>query len=358
MRAHILASLTLITATALAQNAGEPVTSQNNERLRKGLEQYPQADTNKDGVLTLEEGRAFLATMTKGGDKPATAKVAAKGIAPTHADIAYGPHERNKLDFWQAKSDKPTPIVVFIHGGGFTSGDKSRWATSNDVKQLLDKGVSCAAINYRYILHAPLPDVLRDCARAVQFIRSRSAEWNIDKTRVAAQGGSAGAGTSLWLATRDDLADASASDPVLRESTRVCAAVCSATQATYDVTRWESYLGKADPSWERPEQGSLFYGVKSNDDLKTEAGKKILADCDMLAWISKDDAPIMCVCNQPDGPIKDRGHWLHHPKHALEVKKHCDEHGIPCTVFHPDGKDKGAANPTLTFLLAQLKVAQ
>ncbi|MEQ1830195.1 MAG: hypothetical protein ABL921_29830, partial [Pirellula sp.] len=44
---------------------------------------------------------------------------------PTRQDVAYGPHERNVLDFYQAKSDKPTPLVIFIHGGGFVGGNKN-----------------------------------------------------------------------------------------------------------------------------------------------------------------------------------------------------------------------------------------
>ena len=44
--------------------------------------------------------------------------------APDRADVPYGPHERNVLDFWAAESDGPAPLVVYIHGGGFRGGDK------------------------------------------------------------------------------------------------------------------------------------------------------------------------------------------------------------------------------------------
>jgi acetyl esterase/lipase len=52
-------------------------------------------------------------------------KVYPKNPAPTVANLKYGPHERNVLDFWQAKSDKPTPVLFFIHGGGWMGGDKA-----------------------------------------------------------------------------------------------------------------------------------------------------------------------------------------------------------------------------------------
>lgn len=353
MRKLLLSLLAVSIASLHAQTSAEPVTSKNNERLRKGLADHPEADTDHDGVLTIAEGLAFLAKMKK-ANKPAPDSKVTGGTEPTMSDIAYGPHERNKLDFWKAKSDRPTPVVVFIHGGGFISGDKSRWRTSPELKQLLDKGVSCAAINYRYLTQAPVQDILHDAAHAVQFIRSKSDEWNIDKAHIAAQGGSAGAGTSLWLDTHDDLADPSAADPVLRESSRVCAAVINSTQATYDLTRWESFLGPAKPEWSKgADEGPHFYGFKTLDDLKTDAGKKVLHECDMLGWISKDDAPILCTTGQPDGPITSRGHWLHHPKHAQEVKKCCDACSVDCTVI-AEGTAKGD-NPALAFLLTHLK---
>ncbi len=354
MRPLILSFLAVAISNLSAQTDAAAVTSQNNERLRKGLADHPEADTNKDGILTMEEGLAYLGKMKK---KPAAAPAAKKPGTPTAAfvDVAYGPHERNKLDFYQAKSDQPTPVVVFIHGGGFMNGDKSRWQSAAGLKKLLDQGVSCAAINYRYLTQAPVQDILHDAARAVQFIRSKSQDWNIDKTRIAAQGGSAGAGTSLWLATRDDLADPSATDPVLRESSRVCAAVINSTQATYDLTRWESFLGPANPEWSKSEiEGALFYGLKTQEDLKTEAGKKALAECDMLGWISKGDAPVLCTTGQPDGPITNRGQWLHHPKHAQEVKKVCDSCAVPCTILS-DGAGK-VDEATIAFLLSNLRL--
>jgi len=41
---------------------------------------------------------------------------------PTHADVSYGEHEQQVFDLWLAESDRPTPLVLFIHGGGFREG--------------------------------------------------------------------------------------------------------------------------------------------------------------------------------------------------------------------------------------------
>src|SRR5205085_2793859 len=159
-------------------------------------------------------------------------------IPPTYAKVAYGKHERQVLDFYQAKSDKPTPLVFYIHGGGWQNGDKN---SVGNVKQYLDAGISVAAINYRYVkngvedkIEPPVKAPLEDAARALQFVRSKSKEWNIDKQRIGATGGSAGACSSLWLAFHDDMADPKSKDPIARESTRLwCAAVLGA-QTTLD----------------------------------------------------------------------------------------------------------------------------
>lgn len=350
MRASVPLSLLLI---LLGRFTGaQEITSETNERLRQGLKQYPAADTDKDGILTLSEAQAYLKQVR---GKKSAPQQQAKGPTPTQEDVAYGPHERNKLDFWRAPAatpEKPAPLVVCIHGGGFVGGDKTSFRGAK-VQALLDKGVSVASINYRFRQHAPVQDILRDAARAVQYLRFKASEWGIDKTRIAAQGGSAGAGTSLWLATRDDLADPKAEDPVLRESSRVCACVLNATQATYNLTRWESYLGPADPAWTDPAEGLLFYGFKSKEDYQSAAGKAVLHECDMLAWISPDDAPILCVCRQADGPIQDRGHWLHHPKHALEIQKHASAANLVCQVV-----GNGETTSEVDFLLKHLQAGK
>ena len=73
---------------------------------------------------------------------------------PTIADYAYGTEsERQKFDFCKAESIKPTPVVVMIHGGGWTGGDKSGYQ-SKVIEPYLDAGISVAPINYRFIEQA------------------------------------------------------------------------------------------------------------------------------------------------------------------------------------------------------------
>jgi acetyl esterase/lipase len=275
------------------------------------------------------------------------------GLAPDRADVSYGPHEKNKLDLWLAKSGKPAPLVVFIHGGGFVGGDK-RGVNAKALQQCLDAGVSFASINYRFRPEVPIQVILRDSARAVQYLRYRAKEFNLDRTRVGVFGGSAGAGTSLWLAFHDDLADPQNADPVLRESTRVVAAGAIATQATYDVLQWPSLLG-IDGLFKFIDEPDVlaFYGAKSMDELRGPTGARIRADVDMLGLITKDDAPVFLASSSEHDALATRGNVNHTSKHAIAVKKRCDEVGVPAVL--KIGTSAQAAGSPVPFLLERLK---
>src|SRR5262249_22615153 len=143
-----------------------------------------------------------------------------------------GPHQRNLLDVWLAKSEKPTPVLVSIHGGGFARGDKS--VSPDLLRRCLDSGISVVAITYRFSSEAIAPAPFHDSARAVQFVRHKARHWNLDPRRVAAPGSSAGAGISLWLGFHDDLADPRSEDPVLRQSTRLTCMSVFNGQTSYD----------------------------------------------------------------------------------------------------------------------------
>ena len=214
-------------------------------------------------------------------------------LKPTAANVAYGKHERQVLDFWKAKSDRPTPLVLYIHGGGWQGGDK-KGLRGNAVKQYLDKGISVAAINYRYVRQAvglkispPVKASLHDAARALQFIRSKSKEWNLDKKRVGATGGSAGGCSSLWLAFHDDLADPKSEDPVARESSRLYCAAVNGAQTTLDPKPLREWM----PNYR---YGAHAFGLKNFQALYDDREKvlKWIQEYSPMEHVSKDDPPI------------------------------------------------------------------
>jgi acetyl esterase/lipase len=153
---------------------------------------------------------------------------------PDHADVAYGQHPRNVFDLWlPGTGTKPSPLVIFIHGGGFFTGDKSR-ITAAALHEYRAAGWAVASLNYRLTDTATAPAAYLDCARALQYLRHHAAKWQLHPKRVALTGSSAGAGTPMWIAFHDDLANPKSADPISRESTRVSCAVVTNAQSSYD----------------------------------------------------------------------------------------------------------------------------
>lgn len=297
---------------------------------------YAQQQKPGDKRLSLEQGQEKLA--------PIPNVVDAEGMPATHANMKYGVHERNVLDIWLATSDAPTPLVVYIHGGGYTVGDKS-WAhkyESENLAAFLAEGISLASINYRFYNQAPngVLGCLQDAARALQFLRSKADTLNIDPARVGCYGPSAGAGTALWLAFHDNMAAPHNSDPVLRESTRVKVAGVQKGPATLNVMRWPEILGMAvDPKI--IDQGAVargFYGSISLEALDSGKGAALRAELDMLGMMSKGDPPLWVLNGEPNAVTPDLsnlGHLYHHPLHAAVLGKQADELGIENQVTVP-----------------------
>jgi len=267
--------------------------------------------------------------------------------------MPYGPHERNVLDFWQATSEKPTPFVLFIHGGGFAAGSKKGLKTSQ-LNELLQAGISVAAVDYRYYQEAPMPAALHDCRRAIQFVRSKAKEWNLDKSRAGAFGGSAGAVASMYLAFHDDMANPESSDPVERESTRLIAVATSSGQTTLDTKWWAENV----PGWSKTE------GVKSNGHAYRRWGcseadfPALIAEGSALSLISKDDPPILMTYGmKPDDPVPaDRraatGWKVHNVAFGVAMKKKMDALGIESILVYPGSA--GEIRGTTQFLCLKL----
>jgi acetyl esterase/lipase len=213
--------------------------------------------------------------------------------APTVANLAYGPHERQVLDFWRAKAEQPTPLVLYIHGGGWQGGDKKS-LDGPTLRRYLDSGLSVAAINYRYVKQAadakiepPVKAPLEDAARALQLIRSKAKEWNLDKKHIGATGGSAGGCSSLWLALHDDLADPRSGDPVSRESTRLYCAAVNGAQTSLDPKELREWM----PNYG---YGAHAFGFPSFQALYDGRDKVLrwIKEYSPIEHVSKDDPPI------------------------------------------------------------------
>lgn len=252
---------------------------------------------------------------------------------PTHDEIQYGPDKMNVLDFWAAQGEGPRPLLVHIHGGGWTSGDKG--SHPGQFQVFLDKGISYASINYRLTGEHPLPTPVHDAARAIQFIRSKAKEWNIDKDRIALTGGSAGACTSMWLLLHDDMADPDADDPVLRESTRVTAAAVRSGQTSIDPIVIREWLGPKVLDhrmiWMAVGEPTMEAALKNYEKHKAN-----YVEFSPYNHLDGQDPPLfMTYGSNMTLPSENAGHGIHHPVYGVKMKEKADSVGQECYLLIP-----------------------
>jgi acetyl esterase/lipase len=305
-------------------------------------------------------------------DATAPATVAAKKAKkeeapqapPTHANVRYGTHERQVLDFWKANAAQPTPLVFHIHGGGWVNGDKARVAA---LERYLAAGISVVSINYRFVTQAieagvkpPVQWPIEDAARALQYVRSKAREWNIDKARIGATGGSAGACSSLWLAFHADLADPKSADPIARESTRLWCAAVTGAQTSLDPLELKAWTPNSRYG------GHAFGFMPDPKDLRTrdtQFAEFLAAREKVLPWIkqyspiehaTKDDPPIYMIYAAPPALGQEQRDPTHTANYGVKLQEKLRTLGVECELVYPGAPDvKHAQVPD--YLIAKLK---
>jgi len=339
-----LVCITLVVTMASAQTR--------EEKLADWLKKFPQADTDKDGVLTKEEAQAFLKQRI--GRRKLE-------IPPTHADVVYGSHPDNVLDLWLVPSDTPTPLLVFIHGGGFRGGDKRQFDSSL-INNMHQEGISVASINYRLTKQGLLaegenmyPAPMHDGARALQFLRYNASKYNLDKTRFAATGGSAGGCMLMWLGFHPDLAQPDHKDPVLRESSRLQVLAPRGGQSCVHGPTVLKWFGVKALNLSK--QKGI---VQSSSKLKQPAAKQLALglDASPITHLTRDDPPIYLFYNGANVPVNEEtpwGTWVHHPMFGIKLKEAMDELGMECCLEYTDGPPVTEYESQQDFIIHKLK---
>ncbi|MBA4029919.1 MAG: lipase [Planctomyces sp.] len=293
---------------------------------------------------------------------------AAEYPQPTKVNVAYGLHARQVLDFYQAAAptlsanvtsgetpptSKGFPLMFFIHSGGWMSGDKAR---PDFLELALRSGVSVVSINYRLIPDATAAGIkpavkapLEDAATALQFVRSRAGEWNIDKTRIALCGASAGGYSALWLAYHDDMADPHSDDPVKRESTRASCVMTFVPQTTLDPQLMREWIPNNN-------YGPHAFELYNFDDFlkRREELLPFIRANSPYSLITRDDPPTYLFYGTPP----DMGQAQQDPPHSanfgVKVAEKLQAEGVECEFNFPGAP--GVKHPQIfDFFLHHLK---
>jgi acetyl esterase/lipase len=190
-------------------------------------------------------------------------------------------------------------------------------------------------------------------------VRSKAAEWNIDKERIGASGGSAGACSSLWLAFHPDMADPQSSDPVARESTRLWCAAVEGAQTSLDpkqLLEWtpnSRYGGHAFGFWnpaDLKDRDKHFAEFAAERDAVLPLIKKYSP----YELVSSDDPPVYLHYAAAPGLGQPQKDPTHTSNYGVKLQEHCKELGVPCELAYPGAPD--VQHKTIAdYLLDKLK---
>jgi len=208
-------------------------------------------------------------------------------------DVVYGKGGTRdlKLDIVRPKesSASPMPVIVFVHGGGWSGGAKegAAWALIPFAR----RGYFCATIEYRLSGEAPWPAQIEDCKCAIRFLRAKAAEYGIDPKRIGVWGSSAGGHLVAMLGTAGDVKGFEGKGGWPDQSSRV-QAVCD-------------WFGPADLTWAVPRERERPRGAAGNAVVSLLGGpgpdlmeKARLAS--PITYVTPDDPPFLIMHGDKD----------------------------------------------------------
>jgi acetyl esterase/lipase len=215
-----------------------------------------------------------------------------------------------KMDLFMAKPSYqgPRPLLVYVHGGGWTEGDKTWVDRIMSSGELALHGYTVAAVNYRLAPMHPWPAQIEDVKCAIRFLRTHARDYNIDPARIGVWGESAGGhlAAMLGLTNREDGLEGEGG--YVEQSSRV--------QAVADL------FGPADlvaMSREAPQNRLLGYLLLG----RTPADAR-LRSASPVTYASPDDPPFLLMHGEKDDLVSF--------SHSTSLRDSLQAAGVPVTL--------------------------
>jgi acetyl esterase/lipase len=126
---------------------------------------------------------------------------------PSMSDVTYCTMDgvALKMDlYYPAASEAPLPVTMYVHGGGWSKGDKAEGAGAQEIPALQNAGFLVVSVNYRLAPEYPFPAMIQDIKCAVRYLRAQTSQYNLDPNRIGVWGGSAGGHLVNLLGTTDE----------------------------------------------------------------------------------------------------------------------------------------------------------
>ncbi len=179
--------------------------------------------------------------------------------------------------------DGPWPVIIYVHGGAWISGNKLDPSGDIDVPALREAGYMTISVSYRLAPEHPFPAMIQDVKCAVRYLRAHAAEYNIDPDHIGARGSSAGGHLVALLGLADESVGWDVG-PYLDQSSRV--------QAVVDM------YGPSD--LREPEFLGQFRNAVYALFRDRNPSAEMLASASPLTYITPDDPPFLIMHGDKD----------------------------------------------------------
>ena len=220
---------------------------------------------------------------------PAIAPLNPAKLGAVERDVTYGTADgvALKMDIYYPKvANGPVPAVVYVHGGGWTKGDKASGAGQRDIAELIARGYLVPAVNYRLAPQYKFPAQIEDVKCAIRFLRASAATYGLDPGRIGAWGGSAGGHLVALLGLTDVSAGFEGSGGYANQSSRVQAVVDMFGPADLTV----GFEGNKSPLIEQ------VFGTSDH-------ASQIIKQASPVMYVSKDDPPFLILHGEKDNVV-------------------------------------------------------
>jgi len=167
------------------------------------------------------------------------------------------------LDIFRPEHDANGCCVFFIHGGGWTGGNKESWHPV--MEHFCARGYACASLHYHLAPQWHFPKQFEDVRTAMSFVKSNAQEWGFSAEKVAAWGSSAGGYLAALLATTPPEDELGITSEIRLRDTTVAACVCLCTM--FALHGYE----KINPEIAKIIEGFLGTTEKENPELFRQA---------------------------------------------------------------------------------------
>ena len=314
---------------------------------------FTQMDADKNGKVSPAElpaeARPFLGLVDIDGDgqlsKPEFDRIAAnlQSLMPQepaeetgtrNIDYAGTGHQRHTLDLYfpEEAGEKPLPLVVYIHGGGWMAGSKQEGRGFADVITATGQ-YAVASINYRLIQDALWPAQIHDCKAAIRFLRGNAAKFGIHADQIAVMGSSAGGHLATLLGT-------SGREPELEGSLGKFNTVSSTVRAVvnfFGPTNFETFFGK-DSDIVAMARTNAPIRVLGDNDEQIRLNARLASP---IHWITRNDPPVLTAHGTEDRIVPFT--------QAAELDEKLREAGVESHLIAMQGGGHGFGNEELNL---------